>query len=43
MSKDELRKNSLMEIFYFYSKQHIYGKTFELIKQNDQHLDLSEF
>jgi len=43
MSKDELRKNSLMEIFYFYSKQHIYGKTFDLIKQNDQHLDLSEF
>jgi hypothetical protein len=29
MSKDELRKHSLMEIFYFYSKQHNYGKTFE--------------
>ncbi len=43
MSKDELRKHSLMEIFYFYSKQHCYGKTFDMIKQNDQHLDLSEF
>ena len=32
-----------MEIFYFYSKQHCYGKTFDMIKQNDQHLDLSEF
>ena len=32
MSKDELRKHSLMEIFYF--KQYNYGKTFDIKKQN---------
>ena len=43
LSKDELRRNALSEIFYFYSKQHNSGKTFDTKKHNEEHLNLSEF
>ena len=46
LSKEELRKNAICEIFYFYSRQHnkIYtGPTFDMIKHAEEHLELSEF
>lgn len=46
LTKDEIRLNSLKEIFYFYSRQHVsLGKqsTFDSMKSKMDHLDLSEF
>ena len=45
-SKEELRNNNLLEIFYFYTKQHTFiGKTptFQEILKSEEHLDLNEF
>ena len=45
-TKEELRKNSLLDIFYFYTKQHSFighTPTFQEILKNQEHLDLSEF
>ena len=45
-SKEELRKNSLLEIFYFYTKQHSFiGQTpsFQEILKSEEHLDIAEF
>ena len=45
-TKEELRKNSLLDIFYFYTKQHSFlGKTptFQEILKSEEHLDLAEF
>ena len=45
-TKEEFRKNNLLEIFYFYSKQHSFiGLTpsFEEILKSEEHLYLEEF
>ena len=45
-TKDEFRKNSLLEIFYFYTKQHSFiGQTpsFQEILKSEEHLDMAEF
>ena len=45
-TKEEFRKNSLLEIFYFYTKQHSFiGQTpsFQEILKSEEHLDMSEF
>ena len=46
LTKEEIRKNSLLEIFYFYTKQHSFlgqTPTFEDILKSDEHLDMAEF
>ena len=46
MTKEELRNNNLLDIFYFYTKQHSFiGKTptFEELLKSEEHLDLAEF
>ena len=46
LTKEEFRKNNLLEIFYFYSKQHSFiGLTpsFEEILKSEEHLYLEEF
>ena len=45
-SKEELRNNSLLEIFYFYTKQHSFighAPTFEQFLKSEENLDLAEF
>ena len=45
-TKEEFRKNSLLEIFYFYTKQHSFiGQTpsFQEILKSEEHLDMAEF
>ena len=45
-TKEELRNNSLLEIFYFYTKQHSFigqTPTFEQFLKSEEHLDLAEF
>ena len=45
-SKEELRNNSLLEIFYFYTKQHTFigqTPTFEQFLKSEENLDLAEF
>ena len=45
-SKEEFRENSLLEIFYFYTKQHSFigqTPTFQEILKSEEHLDLAEF
>ena len=45
-TKEEFRKNNLLEIFYFYTKQHSFigqTPTFEEILKSEEHLDLAEF
>ena len=45
-TKEELRNNSLLEIFYFYTKQHSFigqTPTFERILASEENLDLAEF
>ena len=45
-SKEELRTNSLLEIFYFYTKQHSFighTPTFDQILKSEENLDLAEF
>ena len=45
-TKEELRNNSLLEIFYFYTKQHSFighTPTFEQFLKNEENLDLAEF
>ena len=45
-TKEEFRKNSLLEIFYFYTKQHsLIGQTptFQEILKSEEHLDMAEF
>ena len=45
-TKEELRKNSLLDIFYFYTKQHSFlgqTPTFQEILKSEEHLDLAEF
>ena len=45
-TKEDIRKNNLLEIFYFYTKQHTFiGKTptFQEILKSEEHLDLSAF
>ena len=45
-TKEEFRKNNLLEIFYFYAKQHSFigqTPTFEEILKSEEHLYLSEF
>ena len=45
-SKEELRNNSLLEIFYFYTKQHTFigqTPTFQEILKSEEHLDLATF
>jgi len=46
MTKEELRNNNLLDIFYFYTKQHSFighTPTFEEILKSEEHLDLAEF
>ena len=47
MNKEEIRKNAINEIFYFYCKQHNQigssNFTFDLMKENESNLDISEF
>ena len=45
-TKEELRNNSLLEIFYFYTKQHSFigqTPTFEQFLKSEENLDLAEF
>ena len=45
-TKQELRNNSLLEIFYFYTKQHTFigqTPTFEQFLKSEENLDLAEF
>ena len=45
-TKEEFRKNSLLEIFYFYTKQHSFlgqTPTFQEILKSEEHLDMAEF
>ena len=46
-TKEQLRKNALTEIFYFYSRQHnLIGSsnvTFTILHKNEENLNLSEF
>ena len=45
-TKEELRNNSLLEIFYFYTKQHSFigqTPTFEQFLKSEEHLDLADF
>ena len=45
-TKAEFRRNNLLEIFYFYTKQHSFiGQTpsFQEILKSEEHLDLAEF
>jgi hypothetical protein len=45
-TKEELRKNSLLDIFYFYTKQYSFlgqTPTFQEILKSEEHLDLAEF
>ena len=45
-SKEELRNNSLLDIFYFYTKQHSFigqTPTFQEILKSEEHLDLATF
>ena len=46
LTKEELRNNNLLDIFYFYTKQHSFighTPTFEEILKSEEHLDLAEF
>ena len=45
-TKEEFRKNSLLDIFYFYTKQHSFlgqTPTFQEILKSEENLDLAEF
>ena len=45
-TKEELRNNSLLEIFYFYTKQHSFigqTPTFDQFLKSEENLDLAEF
>ena len=45
-TKAEFRRNNLLEIFYFYTKQHSFigqTPTFQEILKSEEHLDLAEF
>ena len=45
-TKEEFRRNNLLEIFYFYTKQHSFigqTPTFQEILKSEEHLDLAEF
>ena len=45
-TKVEFRRNNLLEIFYFYTKQHSFigqTPTFQEILKSEEHLDLTEF
>ena len=45
-TKEELRNNSLLEIFYFYTKQHSFigqTPTFDQFLKSEENLDLEEF
>ena len=46
LTKEEIRKKYLEEIFYFYSKQHRIipnNPTFDQLRYNDDHMQMSEF